>query len=621
MNHAESLNQKEKFARLFMIAISMIGIWIIFQFGALELHAPKSLPIFILLMFFLLVVEFFPIPVWKGYTTISFPLVYTIYVMDGLPLAIVSYAFVSALINLIKRRPLRIVFFNPAQLVISFFMAYIISRMVSDFFPIASQSKPIQGIIHFSSLIVPYYLINNVIVDLILIIRPQTYSLKAWGQKTVQELNSLIVSYLYLVLLFILGNQNRGQVDVFSFFFFFSPLVTLSLLGSMITNLKKEKSKLKALFSISAELNKKIATTDWLIFLSDNLQEFIDEDAWILWKRQNDAWILKYASGLVKNEIVLTDEMMEQFDNSKRIVIHHDMKNGGGPAATFFENEIQSLLYAPLILDKELVGMFVFGRSRTKSFNEEDVTSAATLANQLAVLIKTRWLFSETEKRIILEERNRIARDIHDGIAQSLAGAILNLETAHRKFYKVPDDSYRLMKDSTEKLRKSLKEVRESIYALRPYPTEQVGLLSAMSNKIKSMKTDSHILFTFDKRGAEFPLSPMVEKAIFDIFQESTHNSLKHAEASQIEVLISFQKENVLLKIKDDGKGFSLFQAMIKAQQQPHFGILNMNEAAERIGASLQVDSKEGAGTEITLTVPRLGIEGGQLYDQAYASR
>jgi signal transduction histidine kinase len=622
MSNVENLNKKERLARNSMTAISLVGILVFFQFGLLKLQAPDSWSILVLLVLFLAIIELYPLPVWKGYTTISFPIVYTIYLRDGISFAIVSFALVSASINLIKQRPLRIVFFNPAQLVISLCLSYFISPMDLIFFPFAGQSKILHGIIQVTLLIVPFYVINNVIVDCILLIRPQKYTLKAWRQKTYQELNSFLISFLYLILLYFLGSQkSRGTADVFSFFFFFSPLITLSLLSSIIAHLKKEKSKLKALFSISSELNKKIATTDWLIFLSDNLQEFIDEDAWILWKRENEKWILKYASGLVNKEIVLTDEIMKIFDNSKRLKIYHNVKNAGGPAASFFDDEIRSLLYAPLFLDKELVGLFVFGRSRTKSFSEEDVTSAATLANQLAVLIKTRWLFSEQEKRLILEERNRIARDIHDGIAQSLAGAIMNLETAHRKFTKMPEDSHRLMLDSTEKLRKSLKEVRESIYALRPYPTERVGLLTAISTKIKVIEKDRHIPIIFDKRGNEFPLSPMVEKIIFDIFQESMQNSLKHADASKIEILLSYQKENVLLKIRDNGKGFSLFQAMIKAQNQPHFGILHMNEAAERIQASLQVDSKEGAGTEITLTVPRMGIEGGKSYDQAYASR
>ena len=621
MSNAAILQRKERQARISLMVISIIGVWVFFQFGLLKLQEPRKPLILGLLVLFLAIVELNPLPVWKGYTTISFPLVYAIYVMFDFSYAIVCYALIVSSINLFKRRPLRIVFFNPAQLIISLYAAYLVSLLLSAAFPFEDQSRVLHGIGHFSFLIIPFYVINNLIVDFILVIRPQTYSLKTWRLKTFQELNSFIISYSYLVLFIVLGNQNRGEIDVISFFFFFSPLVCVALLSSIIANLKKERSKLNALFSISSELNKKIASPDWLSFLTDNLQEFIDVEAWILWKRENGSWKLKFSSGLVRDDLKLSDETRMMMDRIKCLKVYHNVKNAGGPANEFFNKEIRSLLYAPLIFDNELVGLFVFGRSRTKSFTEEDMPSAATLANQLAVLIKTKWLFAEQEKRLILEERNRIARDIHDGVAQSLAGAIMNLETANRKFAKMPEDSLRLMVESTGKLRKSLKEVRESIYALRPYPTERVGLLPAISTRVEMIRKDCHIDILLEKRGNEFQLSPMVEKIIFDTFQESTQNSIKHAEASRIDILLSYQKENVLLKIRDNGKGFSLFQAMIKARNHPHFGILHMNEAAEKIQASLQVDSREGAGTEITLTVPRMGIEGRKINDKAYASR
>ncbi|MGG3469382.1 sensor histidine kinase [Neobacillus pocheonensis] len=621
MSHSELLQKKERLSRLFLLLISIIGTVIFIQFGLVKLTAPNEPMIFALLVFFLFIVEFFPLPIWKGTLTISFPLVYAIYVIDGLPYTLVFYGIIVAAINLIKWRPLRLVFFNPAVLIVSLYCAHLISTSVYPVLPIEAYSRVIQEIIHFSILMLPFYVLNNFIVDIVLAVRPQVYSLKVWKRKMLQEMNSFVISYGYLVLFYFLGSQNRGTIDVISFFFFFSPLVCFALLSSIIAHLKKEKAKLKALFSISSELNKKIAAADWLTFLTENLQEFIDVDAWVLWKRERDIWKLKTVSGLLKEKWALTEQMEHGLDSLGQLTVYHNTKKAAGPVGEIFTSEVASLLYAPLMLENELVGMFVFGRIRTKSFAEEDMQSAATLANQLAVLIKTRWLFAEQEKRLILEERNRIAREIHDGVAQSLAGAIMNLETAQRKFTKMPEDSLRLMNGSTEKLRLSLKEVRESIYALRPYPTERVGLLSAISTKIKAVEWESKIPISLETRGPEFQLSPMVEKIMFEICRESIQNAMKHAEASKIDILLSYQKEHVLLKVKDNGKGFSLFQAMIKAREHPHFGILHMNEAAEKIQATLQVDSKEGAGTEITLTVPRMGIEGSELRDQAYASR
>lgn len=621
MGEAGLLQKKEQRSRQFLLLISMMGLWVFIQFGLLHITDINEPLIFFLLVVFLLVVELFPLPIWKGTISISFPLVYAIFIMDGLAFTLVSLGVIFAAINLFQRRPLRIVLFNPALVIISFFLANLLNGWLLSFIAVEEWSKVMQGIIHSIFLMVPFYLINNLVVDLVLMIRPQLYTFKAWKRKLFMEANSFIFSLGYLVLLHVLGNQNRGQIDAFSFFFFFSPLVCLALLSSIIANLKKEKAKLKALFSISSELNKKIAASDWLTFLKENLWEFIDVEAWILWKRKKNGWVLSFAAGLVKEEITLSEEKGKSLDQFRKLTVYHNTRKDAGPAGDLFAYEVGSLLYAPLILENELVGMFVFGRSRTKSFGEEDMRSAATLANQLAVLIKTKWLFAEQEKRIILEERNRIAREIHDGVAQSLAGAIMNLDTAQRKFSRMPEDSLRLMAESTEKLRRSLKEVRESIYALRPYPTERVGLMSALSSKIAALRQEYKLNICLETRGPEAQLSTMVEKIIFEICQESVQNAIKHAEASKIEILLSYQKQHVLLKVKDNGKGFSLFQAMLKARERPHFGILHMNEAAEKIQASLQVNSREGAGTEITLTVPRMGIEGSGVRDQAYASR
>jgi signal transduction histidine kinase len=621
MPNTEKLQKKERRARTFLLMISIIGWTAIFQFGFLQFEQPQHIPIFILLVIFLAVVEYFPIPVWRGFTTISFPIVYAIYVMQGIEVTVSVYALVVFFCYLLKRRPLRIVFFNPAQLALSLLIAY---WTANTFFPMlvpSETSKIVSGILYVSFMIFPFYLVNNLMVDFILAIRPQPYTFASWKQKNLQEWNSFAVSYIYLILFHVVGNQNRGEIDAIAFFFFFSPLVGLALLSSSIVRLKKEKARLKALFKMSSELNKIMPSKEWVSFLQNSLDEFMDVDASILWVCEDGEWVRKFSMGLTVGQNPLSVTTINSFEKMKQLTIYHNTKKDSGPCVDCFDKDILSCLYAPLLIEDEIVGMFVFGRSRTRSFNEEDIQSGATLANQLAIVIKTKILFAEQEKRLILEERNRIARDIHDGVAQSLAGAVMKLETAERKFSKVPEEALKLIQESNEKLRISLKEVRQSIYALRPYPTERVGLISAMNSRILMLQKEHELEVQFETRGTEYTLSPMVEKIIFDIFQESIQNALKHAKASAVDILLSYQSEHILLKVKDNGLGFSLFQAMIKARNHPHFGILQMNESAERIQASLQIDSKEGEGTEINLTVPRMGIEGGNEYDQAYASR
>jgi signal transduction histidine kinase len=590
-------------------------------YSFLEFKPINEPSVLVLLILFLLISEYYPMPVWRGYTAITFPLVYVIELLYGFSYTAMAYGGAVLVVNILHRRPLRTVLFNPAQLVLSFYVAVLLMSFFRPFLEnIAVNIPSVQGIIEYTLLLGIFIIINNLIVDLVLIIRPQPYSFKMWKHKTVTELNSAAVSLIYGITLYLVGSQNRGEIDVFSYFFFFSPLVGLSLLSATIARLKKEKHRLKLLFSITTELNQMLPDQEWLYALKGSFSEFIRVEASVLWIKKDGQWELCYKEGRGLSDCDLKPEDYLKFEEIKHPITFNDQKNERGIAACCFDQDLKAFVYTPLVVENETVGMFISARSRTKSFEDDDVQSIATLSNQLAVIIKTRMLFTEKEKRIVLEERNRIARDIHDGVAQTLAGAVMKLETAGKKFNKNPEETMKLVEESVVGLRESLKEVRESIYALRPYPTERASLVKAILSKIEAVQKECPHNIQIEIRGQELQLSPMVEKVLFDTFQESLHNSIKHSHASNIDILISYQSEHILLKIKDDGNGFSLYQAMLKARNQPHFGILQMNDAAEKINASLQIDSKEGAGTEVSIKVPKMGFEGGSINDQAYVS-
>ncbi|MBT2703897.1 GAF domain-containing sensor histidine kinase [Bacillus sp. ISL-35] len=611
--------KRERYAKLFMNSVTLIG-WMLILSSFIKLEYPGEPVVLALLFIFLLISEYYPMPVWRGHTAITFPVVYVLFLLYGFSYTALAYAGAVLIVNLLHRRPLRTVLFNPAQLVLSFYGASAMLPVVESLLEKLALEPIFQGILSYFFLLAVYVILNNLIVDLVLLIRPQPYSFQFWKQKSLTELNSAAISLVYGITLYVVGSQNRGEIDVFAYFFFFSPLVGISLLSATIARLKREKNRLKLLFSITSELNQMLPSQDWLLALKGSFNELIGAEASILWIKKEGDWELSFKDGRTRSECSLLPDSFTEFEGMRRPVIYNDRKKDGGVAASCFEEDVKAFVYSPLVIENETIGMFIVARSRTKSFEDHDVQSIATLSNQLAVIIKTRMLFTEKEKRIVLEERNRIARDIHDGVAQTLAGAVMKLETAGKKFNKNPEETRKLVDESVIGLRESLKEVRESIYALRPYPTQKATLAEAILRKIEAVQKEYGQAIQFEIRGQEQDLSPMVEKVLFDTFQESLHNAIKHSQATKVEVLLSYQSEHILLKIKDDGKGFSLFQAMLKARNQPHFGILQMNDAAEKINASLQIDSKEGTGTEVSITVPKMGIEGESNHDQAHAS-
>ncbi|MFN7251421.1 MAG: GAF domain-containing sensor histidine kinase [Anaerobacillus sp.] len=559
--------------------------------------------IFFLLVAFLGITEYYPFPVWRGYTTLSFPIIFTIDLVYGLPVLVSIYALIVLIVNLIHKRPFRVLAFNPTQLVLSYLSAKGLMLLFFAIFPMVTISN-YTFLIEIIIVTTLFYMINNTLVDVVLLIRPQPYPMTLWKKKTFTEFLSFLFSLCYVILLYVLGEQNRGIVDGFSFFFFFSPLIGLSLLGASNSRLRKEKNRLKTLFSITKQLNKRLPSKDWVHSLQYGVEELLGVEATMLWINDKDKWKLVLLEGRVDKDI------QSEFDNTNfetilNTTVFPDHRKEIGPARNLIEGGLKASVYAPLFIEKELVGMLVVARSRTYSFNEEDINLISALANQLAVVVKTRLLISEQEKRVLLEERNRIAREIHDGIAQTLAGGIMKLETVKRKLELSPKQSSVMIDDTLEKLRHSLKEVREVIYALRPYPTEHVSLEQAIQKRISILEDEHGLPISFNVHGEPIILDNEIEKVMFDTLQESLQNVIKHAKASKVEVHLSYQTEHVLLKIKDNGKGFSLMDAMIKARNGSHFGIISMNEEAKKIEASLQIESGHGEGTNIKLQVPK----------------
>lgn len=599
--------KRERLANVWINFISLIG-WLLVIFNLFYFQLHHAWYIFLILLIFLIFTEYYPLPVSKGYSSLSLPILYSIYIVFGLPVLVVAYALTVLIVNKLQHRPLRVLLFNPAQLVLSFIFASMISEKIMTI--VTTSDLFTSVLIEVTFFVIFFYLINNFLVDTVLWIRPQPYRFSIWKEKFRSELTSFAISYFYILLMLFLGSQDRSHLDIFAAFFFFSPLVGLSLLSSSIATLKKEKNRLKSLFSYTQELNSSLPSKDWIQSVTDHLQELLDIQALVFFSKEKEEWKLQLRQGLTVDGNHYPITWFEELT-----VIADRKKNPNAPLNHFFDPSIKTMVYAPLCIDKECVGIIVVGRTRTHSFGKEDIRSIATIANQLAIILKTRSLISEQKQRMVLEERNRIARGIHDGVAQTLAGAIMKLEIAQKKFSRNPEEASKFIDQSLKGFRNSLKEVRESIYKLRPNPTERVGLKQAIQKRIETLSIEQPFKINFEIRGKPVFLLPNVEKTMFDTFQESMQNIIKHAKATKVDVLLSFQSEHVLLKIRDNGAGFSLVEALLKARNEPHFGLLSMNEEAEKIDATFQIDSRQEEGTEIKLIVPIELVERGELDD------
>lgn len=412
-----------------------------------------------------------------------------------------------------------------------------------------------------------------------------------------------IVSVFYFWLELKVSHQNRGTIDSLAYFFFFSPLVGASLLASFIIGLQREKYRIGRLYELTTLANSGITDEDPIYKLVTHLRKLMPIDASILWLNEKDHWDVYHRNGLVQENLDVTKQLEKAFLTLYEVYESRD----DNIALRFFKPAIKTFIFAPLRVEGDLIGMWAIGSSETTAYNKRDFQSFVTLANQVAAIAKTRRLLREKERISILEERNRIAREIHDGLGQTIAGSVLHLQSVNKSFDTNPSEAKRLVEKSLEKLRDSLSQVRSSIYELRPHPSERVSLLQAIQEHIEIFKEENPTInVRFKIRGKIKDIDCQQENGIFDIVKEGLRNIDKHSRATEVSMFIVFLDKSFCLIIRDNGVGFSLGEMLFKARSQPHFGLTNINEVAEQLGGTLDIRTRKNKGTKIIMTIPYL---------------
>ncbi|EOP59585.1 hypothetical protein IKQ_00137 [Bacillus cereus VDM053] len=603
LKDVDSISMREKVASFYLYFISFLGL-ITITISLLEIKIPSHLTILVLLVLFMGITEYFPVRFWRGVSSLSFPIIYSMLLLFGTHITALALVFVTLIIHLLRRSPMERMLFNSTQHALSLVLAeWFSSKCMVWFSSVINMEVLYENLLFLLLFSIFFCFFNNLFYDLLMVLLPQTYSIHRWNQKNISVFFCESFCLFYAVLIHILDSQYSLELKGIIVLFFFFPLVAISIISSFSARIRMEKERLYEFFLITTEISRGLSGGN-LQHIKKSLKGFLGIQAYVLWTKDEGEWNIQLRDGKLKNDITDYSDEKGEFCKITENTVFNNWKVGTAPGDGVFEDVIRSLVYFPLIVNNELIGMFVAGKSRGAGFFPEDVQLLATFSNQLANIVKTRILISEQEKRMILEERNRIAREIHDGIAQALAGVIFQLESAQKKYHDKPIDMQQVVEKSIKDLRESLGEVRYSIYALKPYPTQQLGLKQAIASKIKSLKQEYELDITYHERGHSRALSFSKERVIFDTLQESLQNIVKHAQAEEIDVLLSYQSEHVLLKVKDNGVGFSLFESMVKTKHEPHYGILHMNEQAEQLGATLQIDSSLGKGTEITLLIP-----------------
>jgi signal transduction histidine kinase len=211
----------------------------------------------------------------------------------------------------------------------------------------------------------------------------------------------------------------------------------------------------------------------------------------------------------------------------------------------------------------------------------------------------------------VLDERQRLAREIHDTLAQGLAGIITQLEAAEQA--RLHPDAWRSHVDRARALaRESLTAARRSVQALQPEQLEGARLEDAISGMARQWSDTTSVALTFETTGRPMSLHPELEITLFRVAQEALTNVAKHAQASRVGLTLSYMEDVVLLDVRDDGIGFTMgsVSANDRTAAGQRFGLHAMEQRLRRVGGKLEIESAPGAGTAINASVPAVPAEG-----------
>jgi signal transduction histidine kinase len=220
-------------------------------------------------------------------------------------------------------------------------------------------------------------------------------------------------------------------------------------------------------------------------------------------------------------------------------------------------------------------------------------------------------LVTQAREAGILDERQRMAREIHDTLAQGLAGIITQLQAADLASAD-PGERRRHFEAATQLARDSLTEARRSVRALRPEPLERARLAGALRGVAERWSALNAIPVQVVATGTERDLPPDTELALLRTAQEALANVAKHADATRVGLTLSYMDEEVVLDVRDDGRGFDparlarepAYAGAVAAPPRGGFGLLAMRQRIEDVAGTLEVESEPGAGTAISACVP-----------------
>jgi len=380
----------------------------------------------------------------------------------------------------------------------------------------------------------------------------------------------------------------------------FASLLALSLNHSIGYEFERAYSMLETLFRADEDLHRNVSIEqvgDALVATGMAVLN-ADKAALFTWDVNRERLLPRvwrgFSAAFADHSYSVADGCLSEVVQSSDLVVVDDTQRDRDTLQPLTSEEnVRSLVHVPIRIDEQSYGVLTICSERPRSIDQDERRLLTALARRAASAIENARLYDLAQSSATLQERQRLARELHDAVTQTLFAATLIAEVLPRIWERSPEAGAARLDELRALTRGALAEMRTLLLELRPQALLEADMGELLKQLVEAFTGRSRIPVTLEA-DEELELTPEVKVAYYRIVQEALNNVAKHAGASRAAVSLAYADGWLVLKVTDDGKGFD------PASVPPtHLGLGIMQERAQQIGARLSIDSERGQGTRV----------------------
>ncbi len=375
----------------------------------------------------------------------------------------------------------------------------------------------------------------------------------------------------------------------------------------LFTESEQRSRELQALYRADETLHRSLRLEDVLQALADVAENILQADTTsvLVWDPRRERLMTGAARGYSEASLAvlaagLRDEGLTwHVAQGGRPIAVENALTDPRVARRIIETEgIRSMLHVPIMVDGDVFGVFGINFRERRRFTGQEERVLVALAQRAALAIENARLFEQAQGKAALEERQRLARELHDSVSQALFGIALGAKTARTLLDRDPTQAASPLDYVLNLAEAGLAEMRALIFELRPESLETEGLVAALEKQAAALKA-RHAIEADLELGPEPDVPLAVKEALYRIAQEALHNVVKHARATRVGIRLACDADVLTLDIHDDGVGFDA-----DGDFPGHLGLRSMRERTTALGGILEIESAPGQGSHTVARIP-----------------